>query len=300
MNQNAKAFTLVELLVVIGIIALLVSILLPVLGKARAAADSVACKSLLRQYAMASLMYQNDNNGWSVDIIKFLDYEQGLLKYLGQEHQMDSQVARCPGDQDTEDMGRLGLIGDTTDPDYQIRDADGELYTVQVSIGANDNSTSSSKFPPSYAPRYVKFNRLRSSVSGWDQSKTMTWADYQNNRGGIGTRISAIVGPGSFDSPPDNTKMGSMVFRHRGAMNAAFADGHVGEIRTGKKLTGNGHDLAPGESWGTWPGQNGLPATSYGSLAAYKVFYPFAPGIDGPGAGGKYNARGTFEMMDIN
>src|SRR5688572_22081143 len=66
--RTFKAFTLVELLVVIGIIAVLIGVLLPALSSAQKQARTVQCAAALRQFGLANSYYVQTQHGWCVPI----------------------------------------------------------------------------------------------------------------------------------------------------------------------------------------------------------------------------------------
>jgi prepilin-type N-terminal cleavage/methylation domain-containing protein/prepilin-type processing-associated H-X9-DG protein len=89
-TRPQHAFTLVELLVVIGIIALLISILLPTISRSRAQAARVVCATQMRDLVSATVMYASENKGW---LPEYRGYTKDITKWTSPDDSIWAQMA---------------------------------------------------------------------------------------------------------------------------------------------------------------------------------------------------------------
>jgi prepilin-type N-terminal cleavage/methylation domain-containing protein len=145
-------FTLVELLVVIGIVAVLIALLLPTLSKAREQAKKTACMSNLRSLGQALFMYANGNRDRLPNLnppYTWIDYDGANRAMVSFSEEIKSPpVFHCPSDRD--------------DPPTEIATADEELpNSARVSY-----QFYSLFFAPEHGPR---LNQLKGRAPlAWD------------------------------------------------------------------------------------------------------------------------------------
>jgi prepilin-type processing-associated H-X9-DG protein/prepilin-type N-terminal cleavage/methylation domain-containing protein len=167
-SLRTDAFTLVELLVVIGIIAMLVAMLLPALNKAREASKAATCLSNLRQINTAFILFAHDNRGFLPQI--------GSAGTGAEPYAIDGTnynvLVRWFG----------GLYG--TPQKFYAPAAMLAKYWGTANVGGCPSFEVDDVFRPQYGPVDYAYNAIYARHKDWAAGGTL--------RSGLGVRLSKI------------------------------------------------------------------------------------------------------------